>query len=166
MKYFLFIILLMAVIFSAGCINPNVKSAVTSTPTPQIIYVTVLVTPTPTATTGIDKFNDAGALYSISVDLANEGKYEEALKAADDALALNVTSLVPLIQSNRAGILVMLGRNREAISAADVALSSKENLTTVFSVAYFNKGNALKNLGRIDEAKAQYFSNFSSMKIG
>ena len=44
-----------------------------------------------------------------------EGKYEEALKAADDALALNVTSLVPLIQSNRAGILVMLGRNREAI---------------------------------------------------
>jgi tetratricopeptide (TPR) repeat protein len=102
------------------------------------------------------KFNDAGALYSKSVDLANRGKYEEALKAADDALALNVTSLVPLIQSNRAGILVMLGRNREAISAADVALSSKENLTTVFSVAYFNKGNALKNLGQIDEAKAAY----------
>ena len=102
------------------------------------------------------KFNDAGALYSKSVDLANAGKYEEALKAADDALALNVTSLVPLIQSNRAGILVMLGRNREAISAADVALSSKENLTTVFSVAYFNKGNALKNLGQIDEAKAAY----------
>jgi tetratricopeptide (TPR) repeat protein len=102
------------------------------------------------------KFNDAGALYSKSVDLANEGKYEEALKAADDALALNVTSLVPLIQSNRAGILVMLGRNTEAISAADVALSSKENLTTVFSVAYFNKGNALKNLGQIDEAKAAY----------
>jgi tetratricopeptide (TPR) repeat protein len=102
------------------------------------------------------KFNDAGALYSKSVDLANEGKYEEALKAADDALALNVPSLVPLIQSNRAGILVMLGRNREAIAAADVALSSKENLTTVFSVAYFNKGNALKNLGQIDEAKAAY----------
>jgi tetratricopeptide (TPR) repeat protein len=102
------------------------------------------------------KFNEAGALYSKSVDLANEGKYEEALKAADDALALNVNSLVPLIQSNRAGILVMLGRNREAISAADVALSSKENLTTVFSVAYFNKGNALKNLGQTDEAKAAY----------
>ncbi len=64
------------------------------------------------------KFNEAGALYSKSVDLANEGKYEEALKAANDALALNVTSLEPLIQSNRAGILVMLGRNREAITAA------------------------------------------------
>ena len=81
---------------------------------------------------------------------------QKPLKAADDALALNVTSLEPLIQSNRAGILVMLGRNREAITAADVALSSNENLTTVFSVAYFNKGNALKNLGQIDEAKAAY----------
>ncbi len=102
------------------------------------------------------KFNEAGALYSKSVDLANEGKYEEALKAADDALALNVPQLIPLIQSNRAGILVMLGRNREAITAADAALSSKQNLTTVFSIAYFNKGNALKNLGRIDEAQAAY----------
>ncbi len=37
-----------------------------------------------------------------------------------------------------------------------MALSSNENLTTVFSVAYFNKGNALKNLGQIDEAKSAY----------
>ena len=102
------------------------------------------------------RFKDAGALYSKSVDLANEGKYEEALNAADNALALNVPQLVPVIQSNRAGILVMLGRDREAITAADVALSSNENLTTVFSIAYFNKGNALKNLGRIDEANAAY----------
>lgn len=102
------------------------------------------------------KFKEAGELYSESVDLANEGKYEEALKAADDALALNVPQLVPLIQSNRAGILVMLGRDSEAITAADVALSSKDNLTTVFSIAYFNKGNALKNLGRTDEAKSAY----------
>jgi hypothetical protein len=64
-----------------------------------------------------EKFNDASALYSKSVDLTNEGKYEEALKAADDALARNVPRLVPLIQSNRAGILVMLGRNNEAITA-------------------------------------------------
>jgi tetratricopeptide (TPR) repeat protein len=121
-----------------------------------IIAFTLLVILPSISSNPAAKFNDAGALYSKSVDLANEGKYEEALKAADDALALNVNSLVPLIQSNRAGILVMLGRNREAISAADVALSSKENLTTVFSVAYFNKGNALKNLGQMDEAKAAY----------
>jgi tetratricopeptide (TPR) repeat protein len=121
-----------------------------------IIALTLLVILPSMSSDPAKKFNDAGALYSKSVDLANEGKYEEALKAADEALALNVSSLVPLIQSNRAGILVMLGRNREAISAADVALSSNDNLTTVFSVAYFNKGNALKNLGQIDEAKAAY----------
>jgi tetratricopeptide (TPR) repeat protein len=121
-----------------------------------IIALTLLVIIPSMSSDPAKKFNDAGALYSKSVDLANEGKYEEALKAADDALALNVSSLVPLIQSNRAGILVMLGRNREAISAADVALSSNDNLTTVFSVAYFNKGNALKNLGQIDDAKAAY----------
>jgi len=121
-----------------------------------IIALAVLVILPSMSPSSEAKFKDAGALYSKSVDLANEGKYEEALKAADDALALNVPQFIPLIQSNRAGILVMLGRNREAISAADVALSSKQNLTTVFSIAYFNKGNALKNLGRIDEAQAAY----------
>ena len=121
-----------------------------------IIALALLVILPSISSNPANKFNEAGALYTKSVDLANEGKYAEALEAADDALALNVTSLEPLIQSNRAGILVMLGRNREAISAADVALSSNDNLTTVFSVAYFNKGNALKNLGQIDEAKAAY----------
>ena len=121
-----------------------------------IIALALLVVLPSMSTDASAKFEDAGALYSKSVDLANEGKYEEALKAADDALALNVPQLVPLIQSNRAGILVMLGRDREAITAADAALSSNENLTTVFSIAYFNKANALKNLGRTDEAKAAY----------
>jgi tetratricopeptide (TPR) repeat protein len=121
-----------------------------------IIALVLLVILPSMSTDASAKFKNAGTLYSKSVDLANEGKYEEALKAADDALALNVPQLVPLIQSNRAGILVMLGRDREAITAADVALSSTQNLTTVFSIAYFNKGNALKNLGRIDEANAAY----------
>jgi tetratricopeptide (TPR) repeat protein len=121
-----------------------------------IIALVLLVVLPSMSTDASAKFKNAGTLYSKSVDLANEGKYEEALKAADDALALNVPQLVPLIQSNRAGILVMLGRDREAITAADVALSSTQNLTTVFSIAYFNKGNALKNLGRIDEANAAY----------
>jgi len=46
MKYLLLIALLVAIVITAGCVNPNVKSAVTSTPTPQIVYVTVTVTPT------------------------------------------------------------------------------------------------------------------------
>ena len=102
------------------------------------------------------RFQEAGALYTKSVDLANAGNYNEALADADQALALNSTPLIPLIQANRAGILVALGRNAEAISAADAALSRRGNLTTLQSIAWFNKGNALRNLGRVEEAKAAY----------
>lgn len=103
-----------------------------------------------------ESLNTAGALYSKSVDLANAGNYQEALDAADNALAMNVTSLTALIQSNRAGILVMLNRNDEAITAADAALAVEGNLTTVHSIAWYNKGNALRALGRIDEARTAY----------
>ncbi|WP_321508621.1 tetratricopeptide repeat protein [uncultured Methanoregula sp.] len=124
-----------------------------------IALVILVAVPVPSANPSADpsvNFQQAGALYTKSVDLANDGKYTEALKAADDALALNSSQLIPIIQSNRAGILVMLGRNADAITAADAALSSHENLTTTFSIAYFNKGNALKNLNRTEEAKAAY----------
>jgi tetratricopeptide (TPR) repeat protein len=103
-----------------------------------------------------DQFNATEALYSKSVDLADAGNYSGALELSDQALAMNVTSLIPAIQANRAGILVMLGRFNEANTAADAALNVKENLTTVHSVAWFNKGNALRSLGRLDEAKTAY----------
>jgi hypothetical protein len=47
MKYLLLIIMLMAVLLSAGCVVQNNNPPVL--PTPQIVYVTVLVTPTQTA---------------------------------------------------------------------------------------------------------------------
>ena len=46
MKYFPFFVLLVAILIIAGCVGGNKNSAVT--PTPEVIYVTVLVTPTPT----------------------------------------------------------------------------------------------------------------------
>jgi tetratricopeptide (TPR) repeat protein len=103
-----------------------------------------------------DQLNSAGTLYSQSVDLAEAGKYEEALQVSDQALALNVTSMVSLIQANRAGILVMLGRFEEANAAADVSLAREGNLTTAHSIAWYNKGNALRYLGRIEEAKTAF----------
>ena len=103
-----------------------------------------------------ESLNSSAALYSSSVDLANAGKYQEALDASDKALAMNVTSLTALIQSNRAGILVMLHRNDEAITAANAALAVEGNLTTTHSIAWYNKGNALRALGRIAEAQAAY----------
>ena len=120
-----------------------------------ILIISGLVLPVMAADAS-DQMNYAGALYSKSVDLANAGNYAEALKISDEALAMNVTSLVPLIQSNRAGILVMLGRFNEAISAADGALSVEGDLTSVHAIAWFNKGNALRSLGRLDEAGTAY----------
>ena len=47
MKYPLFIVLLVAILITAGCVSENKNTPVT--PTPQVVYVTVtvLVTPTP-----------------------------------------------------------------------------------------------------------------------
>jgi tetratricopeptide (TPR) repeat protein len=101
-------------------------------------------------------FTSAGALYSKSVDLANAGNYNDALTAADEALAQNISSLTPLIQSNRAGILVELGRYNDAIAAADVAINAPGNLTTLRSIAWYNKANALQALGQSAEADAAY----------
>ena len=120
-----------------------------------ILIAVMLITPLAAAVT-VEPENAAGALYSKSVDLANEGKYQEALDAADKALAMNVPSFLGLIQSNRAGILVMLDRNTEAITAADAALAVEGNLTTVHSIAWYNKGNALRALGRIADAQDAY----------
>ena len=64
--------------------------------------------------------------------------------------------MVALIQANRAGILVMLGRFDDAVEAADISLAREGNLTTAHSIAWYNKGNALRSLGRIDEARTAY----------
>ena len=92
--------------------------------------------------------------YNKAVDLANEGKYSEALQANEQALAFNES--FPLAQANKAGILVQLGKYNEAIIAADKALAVKANTTTAFAVAYSNKGDALRHLGRIEEAKTAF----------
>ena len=47
MKYLLFIVLLVAVLITSGCVTQNINTGVP--PTPQIVYQTVLVTPTQTA---------------------------------------------------------------------------------------------------------------------
>ncbi|MDO9324929.1 MAG: tetratricopeptide repeat protein [Methanoregula sp.] len=117
-----------------------------------LIFVSGVVT----AAESSAELQSAGALYSKSVDLANEGKYTEALKAADQALALNVTSLIPVIQANRAGILTVVGRYDDALLAANAALATEGNLTTTHSIAWYNKGDALRHLGRSEEAKAAF----------
>lgn len=120
-----------------------------------IFIVSFIITPV-MALDSSEQLNTAGTLYSQSVDLAQAGKYQEALELSDQALALNETSMVSVIQANRAGILVMLGRFDEAITAADASLARQGNLTTAHAIAWYNKGNALHSLGRIDEARTAF----------
>jgi tetratricopeptide (TPR) repeat protein len=102
----------------------------------------------------IDQTGNPWYWYNKGVDLANEGKYQEALRATDNALAINES--FPLAQTSKAGILVQLGRYDEAVIAADKALASNEWLPNTFAAAYFNKGDALRHLGRTDEARAAF----------
>ena len=49
-----------------------------------------------------------------------------------------------------------MGRYNDALVAADAALASEGNLTTTHSIAWYNKGDALRHLGRADEAKTAF----------
>jgi tetratricopeptide (TPR) repeat protein len=118
-----------------------------------ILIVTGLFLPV-MAADATDQTSNPWYWYNKAVDLANEGKYPEALQANERALAINES--IPLAQANKAGILVQLGKYDEAIIAADKALAIKANTTTAFAVAYSNKGDALRHLGRIEEAKAAF----------
>jgi tetratricopeptide (TPR) repeat protein len=51
----------------------------------------------------------------------------------------------------------MLGRYEDAITAADSSLSVSGNLTTTHSIAYYNKGDALRHLGRTNEARDMFY---------
>jgi len=92
--------------------------------------------------------------YNNAVDLANAGQYQQALDANQKALAINES--FPLALANKAGILNQLGRYEEAISSADKAINLNYNTPVATASAYFNKGNALRALGRTAEAKTAY----------
>lgn len=67
MKYLLLIVLLMAVVITAGCVGGNKETVVT--PTPQIIYVTVTVTPTQTTLNIIPRYQQGDIIdFSPNID--------------------------------------------------------------------------------------------------
>jgi tetratricopeptide (TPR) repeat protein len=83
--------------------------------------------------------------YNRGVDLAYEGKYDEALVSIDRALDENAHFTLALV--TKAGILNALGRYAEAIDAADQALA----LDPGQAAAWNNKAFALNQQGRYAE---------------
>ena len=119
-----------------------------------ILGILVLTALYPAMATVPDQTDNPEYWYDKGVDLANEGKYAEALAATDRALAINTS--FPRAHAMRSGLLVMVGRYDEAVAEADLALATKENLTITLFSAWANKGDALRHLGRIEEARAAF----------
>jgi len=93
--------------------------------------------------------------YNQAVDLANTGQFSAALQANEKALAINQSFTIAW--ANEAGILVQLGRYEDAIKAADmVILVNNTQMPNTYAAAYFSKGDALRALGKADEAHEAY----------
>lgn len=119
-----------------------------------IVMTLVIITPVLAAEEGKAEDNP-WYWYNQAVDLANAGQFSAALVANEKALSLNES--MPLAWANQAGILVQLGRYEEAIVAADRVISvNATDLPNTYAAAYYSKGDALRALGRMNEAADAY----------
>lgn len=84
--------------------------------------------------------------YNKGNDLANLGKYEEAIEAYDQALKIDPEYVKAWY--NKGSSLAILERDEEAIKAYDQALKYDPEKVD----AWYNKGNSFYNLGKYEEA--------------
>ncbi|HEX3001264.1 MAG TPA: tetratricopeptide repeat protein [Methanoregula sp.] len=120
-----------------------------------VIIMTLMIITPALAAEDIPAEKNPWYWYNQAVDLANAGQFSAALEANDKALSLNES--MPLAWANKAGILVQLGRYEEAIAAADHVVSvNTTELPNAYAAAYYSKGDALRALGRMNEAADAY----------
>ncbi len=88
--------------------------------------------------------------YSKGAALVIMGRYEEALKAIDEALTINPNNEVAWV--NKGNALSRMNDYRSALKAFNAALRANPR----YEVAWNNKGNTLARLGRYREALKCY----------
>ena len=125
-----------------------------------VIVMTLMIVTPALAADDIPAEENPWYWYNQAVDLANAGQFSAALVANEKALSLNES--MPLAWANEAGILVQLGRYEEAIVAADRVVSvNATDLPNAYAAAYYSKGDALRALGRVNEAADAYTQAYS-----
>jgi Flp pilus assembly protein TadD len=87
-----------------------------------------------------------GAAYNLSLIYAAQGRYDEALPPALDAVEIDPSSAQA--QDHAGGVLVNLGRHAQALAHFEAALKIMPH----FVRAYNNLGAALQAMGRSQEA--------------
>lgn len=103
------------------------------------ILLFALMTSAQSQQTAEDWYNEARTLY-------NQSKYDEAIRANDEAIKLN--SSEPKYWNIKGNALGMQGKYDDAIEAFDEAVRLDPNYAT----AWYNKGVALGNLGAHENA--------------
>lgn len=98
----------------------------------------------------IEAAPSAEAWDALSSALRAQGKSQDALKAADEALRLDWQHLNA--QNSRGAALLQLNRAKEALDAFDAIVARGVEMP----VLTMNRGEALEKLGRKAEAKALY----------
>jgi tetratricopeptide (TPR) repeat protein len=98
----------------------------------------------------IETAPSAEAWDALSCALRFQGKGQEALKAADEALRLDWQHLNA--QNSRGAALLMLNRAKEALEVFDAIAARGVDMP----VLVINRGEALEKLGRKADAKALY----------
>jgi len=88
--------------------------------------------------------------YGKGATLILLGRYEEALRAIDQALDINPRNEVAWV--NKGNALTKLGRLVDALRCFNAAIKVHPN----YEVAWNNKGNALARLGKYEEALQSY----------
>ena len=94
--------------------------------------------------------NFATPWYSKGAALVVLGRYEEALKAIDEALKINPNNEIAWV--NKGNALSRMGDYKEALKAFNAALRANPR----YEVAWNNKGNSLARLGRYRESLKCY----------
>lgn len=119
-----------------------------------------------TLTEGIERFPRSNYFFTHLIDYYSKAsEYEEALKVADNALALD--SCETLYLYAKSNILLNIGKNDECIALCEKIISLNDSMPEAYynaGVAYINKAFAMEKV-RANNKKRQQIKNNYSMSL-